>query len=135
MQTQQLTNLLEQAKTVYSQDIQDAPIKTQDYLSLLECFDRLQRKIHYQDSYDTDFRRNLPGGAWRGLRVAPNMTDRVNDAREYAQKHPVYAPTGESIIQNIIACVHIATRSNVDLVPMITPTITVLKAVAGCSVR
>lgn len=135
MKNQNSTNLLEQAKSVYSQDTHDAPIKTQDYLSLLESFDQLQRVIKYPDSYDTDFRRNLPGGAWRGLQVAPDMTERVKDAREYAQKHPVYATTGESIIQNLIACIDIATRSKVDFSPMISPALSVLKAVANGCIR
>ena len=95
------------AEQVYANDLSRLPINKSDYLALLSAFEKL---LGYVDevpaAYDTDFRRNLLGGGLDGL-VVPDMTGRIDQARRYLTNHEAIAAAGESIIQNINACLRL----------------------------
>jgi hypothetical protein len=92
------------AKKAYDQDQGNDPIRLSDYIAFLDAFESIIVMLRVPDSYDTDFRRNLPAGGWRGLEVAPVLKDRIDDVRVFVTIHPVYSAAGAALLTNIIAC-------------------------------
>jgi hypothetical protein len=87
----------------------DTEIDKDDYLRMLEAFQNLVRKAKdIPESFDTDFRRNLPGGGMRGIEgryedLVPPLTERIEDAIQYARVRPIYPLAGEMLVENIRA--------------------------------
>lgn len=101
----EFTEALRTAEQVYANDPGKLPIKKTDYLTLLDSFESLLSWVpEIPGAYDTDFRRNLPGGGIDGLEVLPNMAERINQARRYLAGHEATATAGQCIVQNIDAC-------------------------------
>jgi hypothetical protein len=63
------------AKKAYEEDEGNDPIRLSDYVALLDAFETIVGKVRVSDSYETDFRRNLPAGGWRGLEAAPTRIE------------------------------------------------------------
>lgn len=92
------------AEQVYANDLNRLPINKSDYLAMLNAFEKLLGYVEeVPAAYDTDFRRNLLGGGLDGL-VVPDMTQRIDQARRYLTQHEASAAAGQSILQNINAC-------------------------------
>lgn len=103
------------AKKVYDEDNGNDPIRRSDYLAVLDAFESIVVKVQVLDSYETDFRKNLPAGGWRGLEVAPTLKDRIDDVREFARSRPVHSPAGAALLANLIACVQLCAGQGVDV--------------------
>jgi hypothetical protein len=93
--------ILSAARVAYDRDAGTEPIRLLDYTALLDAFEAFTEKLKVSAAYETDFRRNLPAGGWRGLRVALTLRDRIADVREFLESHPVYGPAGSAILENI----------------------------------
>lgn len=78
------------------------PISKANYLAMLNAFRLLVLSATISDIYDTDFRRNLPGGGISGLQVVP-LPQRIKDAETFANIKPLYPAAGEGIAENIRA--------------------------------
>lgn len=78
------------------------PISKANYLAMLHAFRLLVPLATISGAYDTDFRRNLPGGGLSGLQVLP-LSQRITDAETFANNNPVYPAAGEGIAENIRA--------------------------------
>jgi hypothetical protein len=113
----ELTEGLRGAEHVYDNDPGRLPISKDDYLVLLNAFEKLIARVEtIPAAYDTDFRRNLPGGGLDGLQ-APDMSGRIASARQYVKEYQATAAAGKSIIQNIDACLHIMPHdANIDTI-------------------
>jgi len=107
--------LLSLAKDAYNKDAGKEPIRQSDYSAYLGAFEHIVQVLNISDAYDSDFRRNLPAGGWRGLREAPTLIDRIADVREFLRSNAVYSPTGAAILDNLCACVHISEQQDVDV--------------------
>lgn len=103
------------AKKAYDEDKGDDPIRLSDYVAILNAFDSITASIRVPDSYETDFRRNLPAGGWRGLQVAPTLKDRIDDVRAFLKTHPVYSPAGAALVANMIACMQLCVEQGLDV--------------------
>ncbi|WP_321969061.1 hypothetical protein [Paraburkholderia tropica] len=102
------------AKKAYEQDDGKDPIRRLDYITFLDAFESLVVRLQLTDSYETDFRRNLPAGGWRGLQSAARLQDRISDVREFLKIHPVYSAAGASLLTNIIACIELCVRQDIN---------------------
>lgn len=122
--------VLSGARVVYAADHSNDPIDKADYKVLLGACRALVAQVHVPNAYDTDFRRNLPAGGWRGLQAPDTVAERIQDVYEYLEKHPVYALDGQSLIDNLLACVDLSTsRVNLDvLFAPIMPTLAKIQA-------
>lgn len=95
-------------------------ISEDDYLALLCAFEKLADVTTIPESYETDFRRNLPGGS--GLlegtydEVVGTLKQKISSARKFAEDKPLYPSQGEFIVQNLIAIVPLAPSESVDQV-------------------
>lgn len=78
------------------------PISQSNYIAMLSAFGALVPLAKISDTYDTDFRRNLPGGGLSGLKVA-SLPQRIADAASCANTRPLYPSAGEGIAENIRA--------------------------------
>jgi hypothetical protein len=107
--------ILLDAKKAYEQDEGDDPIRLSDYIAFLDAFELIIVMVRLPDSYETDFRRNLPAGGWRGLRGAATLKDRIDDVREFVMIHPVYSAAGAALLANIIASIELCGRQDVNL--------------------
>lgn len=76
------------------------PISLANYQAMLSAFGSLVSLVTIPDTYDTDFRRNLPGGGLSGFQVV-TLQQRIADAVSFANANPVYPPAGEGIAENI----------------------------------
>ncbi|KVR29932.1 hypothetical protein WL40_00045 [Burkholderia ubonensis] len=103
------------AKKAYDEDNGNTPIRLSDYIAALDAFESVVVKLRVPDSYETDFRRNLPAGGWRGLEVAPTLEDRIDDVRAFVRIHPVYSPAGAALLANMIACTQLCAEQGVDV--------------------
>jgi len=103
------------AKKAYEEDEGNDPIRLSDYVALLDAFETIVGKVRVSDSYETDFRRNLPAGGWRGLEAAPTLKDRIDDVRAFVSTHPVYSSAGAALLVNIIACTELCARQDVEV--------------------
>ncbi|WP_198386802.1 hypothetical protein [Burkholderia ubonensis] len=102
-------------KKAYDEDNGNDPIRLSDYIVALDAFESIVVKVQVPDSYETDFRRNLPAGGWRGLEVAPTLKDRIDDVRAFAGSRPVYSPAGAALLANLIACIQLCAGQGVDV--------------------
>lgn len=84
----------------------NAAITQANYLAMLGAFSTLVPLATISDAYDTDFRRNLPGGGLSGFDVVP-LAKRISDAQVFAIANPVYPVTGEGIAENLLALLHL----------------------------
>lgn len=84
------------------------PIVLANYLNMLQAFRQLVPLANISEAYDTDFRRNLPGGNLSGFEI-PSMLQRITDAEKFANNNPVYPAAGEGVAENI--------RAILDLIP------------------
>lgn len=119
--------ILSLAKDAYDKDGGSEPIRMLDYVALLDAFEFIIEKLEISAAYETDFRRNLPAGGWRGLHVAPTLSDRIVDVRRFLESRPVYGPTGSAILDNLAVCVYLCRQQHVDAEQMlasIKPTLT-----------
>lgn len=90
------------AQQAYENDPGEQPISKSDYLAFLNTFETLITQVsEVPQEYDTDFRRNLPGGGINGLAVAPNISARITQARQYLETNAVTVVAGACILQNI----------------------------------
>ncbi|KVD70311.1 hypothetical protein [Burkholderia ubonensis] len=103
------------AKKAYDEDNGNTPIRLSDYIAALDAFESVVVKLRVPDSYETDFRRNLPAGGWRGLEVAPTLEDRIDDVRAFVRIRPVYSPAGAALLANMIACTQLCAEQGVDV--------------------
>lgn len=78
------------------------PISKANYLAMLNAFRVLVQSAEVSGAYDTDFRRNLPGGGLSELQVPP-LPQRITDAETFAKNNPLYPVAGEGIAENIRA--------------------------------
>lgn len=78
------------------------PISQANYLAMLYAFRTLVPLATISWAYDTDFRRNLPGGGLSGLQDLP-LPQRITDAEMFANNNPLYSAAGEGIAENIRA--------------------------------
>lgn len=76
------------------------PISHGSYLALLSIFEKLVPLATISSEYDTDFRRNLPGGGTSGFQSI-SLLERVKNASNYANEKPLYPIAGEGIAENI----------------------------------
>lgn len=127
--------LLEKTEATYGVDESDIPIRTKDYLVLLGAFGQLLAFVdNLPEAYDTDFRKNLPAGGWRGLETLPDMNERLQDVREFVARNSVYARTGESLARNLNAVLGLVRPDDkVDvLIEEVTP---LLRTIAAGDIR
>jgi hypothetical protein len=112
----QFTDNLQAAETVYANDPGKLAIFKSDYLAFLDAFEALLSHIDpIPGEFDTDFRRNLPGGGSAGLKVAETLKERIAQARQYVQSNEATAVAGQCILQNIDACLCLLpSNANVD---------------------
>lgn len=78
------------------------PISQTNYIAMLSVFGALVSLANISGAYDTDFRRNLPGGGLSGLKVV-SLPQCIADAATFAHTNPVYPAAGEGIAENIRA--------------------------------
>lgn len=78
------------------------PISKQNYLAMLDAFRSLVPSATINEAYDTDFRRNLPGGGLSGFEVPP-LLHRIKDAEAFANNNSLYPAAGEGIAENLRA--------------------------------
>ncbi|MFP3646426.1 hypothetical protein [Paraburkholderia sp. SIMBA_054] len=103
------------AKKAYDEDKGNDPIRLSDYVAVLDAFESIVVKVRVPDSYETDFRRNLPAGGWRGLEVAPTLKDRIDDVRAFVRINPVYSPAGAALLANVLACTQLCAEQGIDV--------------------
>lgn len=103
------------AKKAYDEDKGNDPIRLSDYVAVLDAFESVVAKVQLPDSYETDFRRNLPAGGWRGLDVAPTLKDRIDDVKAFLKINPVYSHAGAALLANMLACTQLCAGQGVDL--------------------
>ncbi|WP_175995259.1 hypothetical protein [Burkholderia vietnamiensis] len=103
------------AKKAYDEDNGNDPIRLSDYIAALDAFESIVVKVQVPDSYETDFRRNLPAGGWRGLEVAPTLKDQIDDVRAFVRTRPVYSPAGAALLDNLISCIQLCSGQGVDV--------------------
>jgi len=82
------------------------PISQVNYLEMLNAFRMLVPLASISEAYDTDFRRNLPGGGLRGFEVPP-LLQRIDDAETFAKMNDLYSPAGEGVAENIRAIIQL----------------------------
>ena len=85
------------------------PISKANYLAMLEAFRLLVSSTNISGAYDTDFRRNLPGGGLSGLQV-PSLPQRITDAEMFASNNLLYPAAGEGIAENIRAIIDLTAQ-------------------------
>jgi hypothetical protein len=131
----EIMDLLLEAKRQYSSDLSNSPIRKTDCLEVLDLFERLVSTVNYPSSYDTDFRRNLPGGGLRGLNETSSIQDRIDDARSFLNKNSAYANTGEAILDNLIGCIHLADKQKLLPSHLDASLVSTLQSVASGNLR
>lgn len=122
------------ARAAYVADDSSDPINKATYKVLLGAYSQLVAQVRVPDACDSDFRRNLPAGGWRGMEVPDTMAERIQDVHEYLEKHHVYALGGQSVIDNLLACVDLST-SRVDLDALFAPILPTLAKIQAGNIR
>ena len=80
---------------------------------MLGAFHLLVPLATISGAYDTDFRRNLPGGGLSRLQV-PLLPQRIADAETFANSNPLYPAAGEGIAENIRAILELIAPGTVQ---------------------
>lgn len=95
------------------------PISQANYLAMLSAFGSLVPLATISSAYDTDFRRNFPGGGLSGFQVT-SLAQRIGDAATFANNNPLYPAAGEGIAENIRAILGLVPPSAIQgvLVPL-----------------
>lgn len=94
--------LLAQVRDMY-RVADDRTISREQYLAMLTAFDGLVSLIgEIQTAYDTDFRRNLPGGG-RSFPQVPSLSESIAHARAHALENDLFVKAGEGIAENLRA--------------------------------
>lgn len=91
------------------------PIANTNYLAMLHAFRLLVPMATISGAYDTDFRRNLPGGGLSGLEL-PSLSQRIANAETFAKNNPLFPTAGEGIAENIRAICNLVTPSAADTI-------------------
>lgn len=80
----------------------DQAISQANYMAMLHAFQSLVPLATISEAYDTDFRRNLPGGGLSGFQIL-SLVQRISDAEKFANNNPLYPAAGEGIAENMRA--------------------------------
>lgn len=108
------------------------PISQSNYLALLGAFAQLVPVAQISSYYETDFRRNMPGGSGRieGTfeQVVGTLEKKVTAAATFAHSNPLYPTSGEGIAENLRAIIRFAPSATVSMT--LTPIQPVLKSIS-----
>lgn len=109
-------------------------ISTTNYLALLDAFDQMVSIApQIPPGYETDFRRNMPGGSARieGTyeEVVGTLAQSIIGARKFAQGSPLYPVAGDCMAENLRAILRLVPQSSIS--PILTPIQPVLNSIAG----
>jgi len=127
---------LHSAEQVYANDPGRLPINKADYLALLNGFECLLSSVkEVPTAYDTDFRRNLPGGGIDGLAVVPDILGRIDQARRYLRDHEATAQAGEALLQNINACLNLVDARDFKVDATLDSIAEIIKRIASGVIR
>lgn len=93
------------------------PISSDNYLKLLAAFGALAEVTSFNEAYENDFRRNIPGGSrLEGSydEVVGTLTQKISAAKKFAGSNPLYPAFGEGVAQNLIAIASLASSESTN---------------------